>query len=153
MNKRNFIHYFNNFTCYLIVFLFTYTGFSKFINHATFEVTLFQSPLVKDYRTIISWGVPGIELSIVVLLLLEKSRRLGLLLSLLLMSLFTCYIAYMILFIPSLPCSCGGILKELSWNSHLMLNSFIIVSIIISLVSLKNHKLFIAINRHSRIPV
>ena len=153
MNKRNFLYYFNNFTCYFLVFLFTYTGVSKLINHATFEVILFQSPLAKDYRSIISWVVPGIELVIVVLLLLEKSRRFGLLLSLFLMLVFTCYISYMILFIPSLPCSCGGILKELSWNSHLILNGFIICSIIISLVSLKNHKLFIAINRDSRIPV
>lgn len=153
MNKRKFLYYFNNFTCYLLIFLFTYTGVSKIIDHATFEVTLLQSPLAKDYRTIISWGVPGIELFIVVLLLLEKSRRFGLLLSLFLMLIFTCYISYMILFIPSLPCSCGGILKELSWNSHLMLNSFIIVSIIISLISLEKHKLFIAINRHRRTPV
>lgn len=153
MNKRNFLYYFNNFTWYLLVFLFTYTGVSKIINHATFEVTLFQSPLAKDYRSIISWVVPGIELIIVLLLFPEKSRRLGLLLSLLLMLVFTCYIAYMVLFIPNLPCSCGGILKELSWNNHLLLNSFIIVSIIISLAGLTNHKIFIAINRHSRIPV
>jgi hypothetical protein len=147
------LYYFISFTCYLLVFLFTYTGVSKIINHATFEVTLLQSPLARDYKTIISWIIPVIELIIVGLLLLEKSRRLGLLLSLLMMLIFTCYIAYMVLFIPNLPCSCGGILKELSWNSHLLLNSFIIVSIIISLFSLKNHKLFIAINRHSRIPV
>lgn len=153
MNKRKVLHYFSNFTCYLLIFLFTYTGVSKLIDHATFEVTLLQSPLTKDYRTIISWVVPAFELIIVGLLLIEKSRWIGLWLSLLLMLIFTCYISYMILFIPNLPCSCGGILKELSWRNHLLLNSLIIISIIISLISLNNYKFFIAITRQSRIPV
>ncbi|MEO6134153.1 MAG: MauE/DoxX family redox-associated membrane protein [Ginsengibacter sp.] len=153
MSKRIFLFYFNSFTFYLLIFLFTYTGISKMLDHATFEVTLLQSPLAKNYRTIISWTVPVIELITVGFLLIEKSRRMGLWLSLFLMVVFTFYIGYMILFIPNLPCSCGGILKELSWRNHLLLNGLILISIFISLASLNNYKFFTAINRQSRIPV
>jgi hypothetical protein len=153
MNKRKFLQYFNTVTCYLLVFLFTYTGMSKLIDHATFEITLLQSPIIKDQGIIISWLIPGIELIIVALLLLDKYRQEGLLLSLLLMLIFTGYIFYMILFIPNLPCSCGGILKQLSWANHLLLNGFILFSITISLMTFTKPKVFIAINRSSRKPV
>jgi hypothetical protein len=116
-------------------------------------MTLLQSPIIKDQAIIISWLVPGIELIAVALLLLDRYRQAGLLLSLSLMTIFTAYISYMILFIPDLPCSCGGILKELSWGNHLLFNSFFMVLILISLVPISKHKLFIAINRSSRKPV
>lgn len=153
MEKRKFLQYFRSATYYLLIFLFTYTGISKLIDHATFEVALWQSPLTKDYRIIISWLVPVIELITVVLLFLEKYRLMGFFLSLILMTIFTGYITYMILFIPNLPCSCGGILKELSWRNHLLLNGFIIASTIISIITFNKQKIFIAINRQSRIPV
>jgi hypothetical protein len=39
-----------------------------------------------------------------------------------LMLIFTFYIAYMIGFAAQLPCSCGGVLKEMSWKQHLFFN-------------------------------
>ncbi len=147
------INHLNIATRYLLIFLFTYTGMSKLMDHDTFEVTILLSPIIKQQGAIISWLIPVSELLIVVLLLVSKYMRTGLLLSLLLMTMFTVYIAYMLLFVPNLPCSCGGILKELSWSNHLLFNSFIIVLILISLFSIPKHKVFIAINRASRKPV
>lgn len=147
------INHLNIVTCYLLIFLFTYTSVSKLIDHNTFEATILQSPIIKHQGAIIAWLVPVFELLIVAMLLLNKYRQAGLLFSLLLMTMFTVYIAYMILFVPNLPCSCGGILKELSWSNHLLLNSLFIVLILISLLSITRHKIFIAINRTSRKPV
>lgn len=140
-------------TDYSLIFLFTYTGINKLIDHNTFETTLLQSPVIRSQAAILSWLIPITELFTVFLLLLNKYKQSGYLFSLILMAIFTCYIAYMMLFIPQLPCSCGGILKELSWSNHLLLNSFLILLILVSLLSNTKQKLFIAINRESRKPV
>ena len=140
-------------TCYLLIFLFTYTGLTKLIDHTVFKSSILQSPIIGNYATLISLLIPLLELSIVVMLAFDKYRQKGFLFSLLLMTAFTIYIIYMILFIPHLPCSCGGILKELSWSNHLLFNSFVILLILVSLLSQNKHKLFIAINRTSRKPV
>lgn len=153
MKKAELINYLNIVTRYLLIFLFTYTGMSKLIDHDTFKASILQSQVIRNQEAIISWLIPVSELLIVAILLSSKYIRIGLLLSLVLMILFTAYIAYMLLFIPALPCSCGGILKELSWNNHLLFNSFIIVLILIFLISDPRHKIFIAINRTSRKPV
>lgn len=142
-----------NLTCYVLICLFTYTGVTKLIDHSIFKSTLRQSPIISNYATVISWLIPVLELSIVVMLAVDKYRKKGLQLSLLLMTGFTIYIAYMILYIPNLPCSCGGILKGLSWSNHLLFNSLLILLILVSLLSYTKHKFFIAINRTSRKPV
>lgn len=138
---------------YLLIFLFTYTGLSKLVDHNTFVTSILLSPVLHDQALIIAWIVPMIELLIVALLLSNKYMRTGLLCSLIMMIGFTIYIAYMILFLKNLPCSCGGILKELSWSHHILLNSCFILLITISLLITTPHKFFIAINRISRKPV
>lgn len=142
-----------NLTCYLLIFLFTYTDVTKLIDHSIFKSTLIHSPSISNYATVISWLIPALELSIVAMLAVDKYRKKGLQLSLLLMTGFTIYIAYMILYIPNLPFSCGGILKELSWSNHLLFNRLLILLILVSLLSYTKHKFFIAINRTSRKPV
>lgn len=153
MKKTELIKYTNSLTCYLLVFLFTYTGITKLIDHTIFKSSIQQSPIIGNYATVISWLIPILELLFVIMLSLERYRQKGFLFSLLLMIAFTAYIAYMILFIPHLPCSCGGILKELSWSNHLLFNCLIILLILISYLSKARQKLFIAINRTSRKPV
>jgi len=153
MKKSEIIQYLNIVTCYLLIFLFTYTGVSKLIHHDVFESAILRSPIIKLQATIISWLIPVIELLIVSMLILQQYRKAGLVLSLLLIVIFTAYIGYMMLFIPNLPCSCGGVLKELSWSNHLLFNSFFIIMIMIYLSPVIKHKNFIAINRKSRIPV
>ncbi|MFI8378863.1 MauE/DoxX family redox-associated membrane protein [Leeuwenhoekiella sp. NPDC079379] len=64
----------------------------------------------------------SLKYSLAALLLVSKTRRLGLLGSAVLMSVFTVYIAGMMLFIPELPCSCGGIINDLTWSQHLLFN-------------------------------
>ncbi|MBS1666356.1 MAG: hypothetical protein JST58_03175 [Bacteroidetes bacterium] len=153
MKTTGIIHPIREITCYLLVFLFIYTGVSKLLNGSSFEAVLLQSPLVRNYAFIISWALPVVELLIATLLLLRKSPLTGLMLSLIVLTVFTFYIGYMVLFVPSLPCSCGGVLKELSWRNHILFNLFFIILILISLLSLSADKIFIAINRKSRKPV
>jgi len=137
----------------IFIFLFVYTAVSKIIDHDSFVAVLSKSPLLGEFNNFISWTIPLVEIAISLLLFIPNFRRIGLLLSALLMSLFTLYIAYMLLFTPALPCSCGGVLKNLGWKEHLVFNSCFTVLAFISWRFSKTNKDFIAINRISRTPV
>jgi len=137
----------------LFILLFLYTGISKIREHTSFRIALSQSPLLGSTAGLLSWLLPITEIITASLLLFPITRKHGLMISLGLMSLFTIYIAFMVFFIPSLPCSCGGVLKELNWNQHLSFNIFFTALSIIALWLTKRNKLFIAINRKSRTPV
>ena len=71
---------------------------------------------------IMAWAVPLTELAVAGLLFFVSTRGLGLKASFVLMILFTLYIGYMLVFTPHLPCSCGGVIKQLSWKEHLVFN-------------------------------
>src|SRR6476660_2021273 len=106
----------------LLIFLFVYTAISKIITHNSFEAVLHESSLLKEFSNILSWLIPGTEILISILLFFPRFRNIGLLFSALLLTAFTGYIGYMILFTPKLPCSCGGVLKNLDWKMHIIFN-------------------------------
>jgi hypothetical protein len=106
----------------LFILLFVYTATSKLLEVAKFQYTLTKSPLIGDYAVLISWALPITELLITILLFAPKTRLYGLYASAAIMSLFTLYLGYMLAFTPNLPCSCGGVLKNMSWNQHLVFN-------------------------------
>jgi putative oxidoreductase len=111
----------------LFIFLFTYTSVSKFLHIESFVATLRRSPLLNGNAVMIAWLIVFAEWIIVLLLLYHPLRFLGFIASLLIMFLFTIYIGYMIVSTPTLPCSCGGILQQLSWKNHLLLNTFLTI--------------------------
>jgi hypothetical protein len=110
----------------LFILLFTYTATDKLLHNARFYNVLKKAPLIRGQASVISISVPLVEIIIVALLFIPKTRILGLFGSLLLMSAFTAYIAIMLFFSPHLPCSCGGVVSQLGWNEHLIFNSLFI---------------------------
>lgn len=110
----------------LYILLFVYTGINKIIAIDTLKYILKDYPLIGIYPTLIAWGLPVIELMVSVLLFIPKTRKVGLYSSLFLMIGFTSYLIYMLTFTTQLPCTCGGMLKELSWGQHLIFNIFFI---------------------------
>ncbi len=137
----------------LFILLFLYTGLSKLKEQTEFQVVLSKSPLLSTSSLVLSWLLPIIEIATSVLLFLPRTRKYGLVASMLLMTLFALYISYMLLFTPNLPCSCGGVLKQLNWSQHLLFNIFFLLLSILALWLSNKNKFFIAINRNSRIPV
>ena len=135
------------------IFLYVYTAVSKIISHDSFESVLSRSPLLSKFSSFVSWMIPSVEIGISLLLVIPNLRKPGLLFSASLMSLFTLYIAYMLLFTPELPCSCGGVLNSLGWKEHLVFNIFLTALAFIGWTFSKTNKDFIAINRISRTPV
>lgn len=134
----------------LFIFLFVYTALSKFMEFSRFVFVLGKSPLIASANHLIAWAIPLAELAVSFLLLLPSTKKIGLYGAFTLMSLFTAYVAYMLLFVPHLPCSCGGVIQQLSWKQHLVLN--ISLTVLAALAAFPD-KFFVATNRGNRKPV
>ncbi|THU39601.1 DoxX family membrane protein [Niastella caeni] len=115
----------------LFIILFLYTGISKLMEYAVFKEQIAESPILKPVASFIAWALPLTEFIVSLLLIIPRWRLKGLYASLFLMIAFTIYIGAIMLFNKELPCSCGGIISELSWNGHLIFNSiFILLALI-----------------------
>ncbi|MDR6919487.1 MauE/DoxX family redox-associated membrane protein [Chryseobacterium sp. 2987] len=124
----------------LLALLFMYTAVSKFVDFKGFVYDLNNQPFPNSLTPILKWLIPLTEISIVITLLFEKTRLIGLYASLALMSLFTVYTALVLLLIfEYVPCSCGGVIKELSWPQHLVFNLFFVTIIFAALRINKNN--------------
>jgi hypothetical protein len=115
------------FAVYLIsfpfIFLWMYAAASKIIEYDEFVSQIGQSPLVTDYREVLAWAVPALEICIALMLMTDTFRVAGLYASFSLMLLFTGYVAIIMTAYDDIPCSCGGILSEMGWKQHLIFNA------------------------------
>ncbi len=111
----------------LIIMMFLYASFSKYFDFASFRRAMHNQPFPYWLNTLLIIIIPPVEIIISFLLFREKTRKKGLWATVILMSLFTFYIGAILLnFFPSAPCSCGGIIRLLSWQQHLFFNLFFI---------------------------
>lgn len=116
----------------LFILLFVYTAVAKLRNPDKFYGTLHGSQLVKPFASFLTYAVPITELFICVLLLFNSAPlikrnaticKIGFIAAGTLMLSFTVYIGLMfLLYGNDLPCSCGGVMKELSWTAHIFFN-------------------------------
>lgn len=120
---------------FVFILLFTYTGLAKLYAHSTFYAQLQQQPVTKALAPFLSVFLPVAELLVTVTLLIPRFRLIGWWGSLCLMMLFTGYVVTVLYLEPHthLPCSCGGIIKRLTWRQHLVLNVFLIFLSVIGL--------------------
>lgn len=118
----------------LLILLFVYTAVSKLLDYSSFKHVLHKSPLIGSKAAVVALALPIIEGLVSLLLFFPRTRLWGLYGSVALMSVFTLYLAYMINFTPKLPCSCGGVLKQMTWNQHLIFNIFFLVLSVSGLV-------------------
>ncbi|HUZ58259.1 MAG TPA: MauE/DoxX family redox-associated membrane protein [Hanamia sp.] len=109
---------------FLLILLFTYTGISKLSGHEQFEAQLSLQPHLAPISLFLSWILPVAELLTVLFILFERTLLLGLMSATFLMTAFTIYVAGMLLFRGSLPCSCGGVIAQMTWKEHLIFNFF-----------------------------
>lgn len=107
-----------------LMILFLYTAISKLIDYQITRIQLADTPFIGPLAPVIAWAIPVLEIITVVLLFLPLSRLWGLFASFILMLLFTIYVVLLVSFSNTLPCSCGGVLEELSWKQHIIFNLF-----------------------------
>ena len=111
--------------CALIIGLFLYASVSKFLDFKNFTDQMNNQPLPKSWTPFLVWAIPLLEVAISFLLLFEYTRLVALYGSLIVMIVFTIYTGIVLLhFFHYIPCSCGGVIRNLTWRQHLVLNVF-----------------------------
>ncbi|WP_050022318.1 MauE/DoxX family redox-associated membrane protein [Chryseobacterium sp. P1-3] len=105
---------------YFFILLFCYAAISKIFDFENFQVQIAQSPLLSAYAIIITYGILFLELLVCFFLLFDKTRFIGLYGSYILMVLFSIYIYLILNYSEFIPCSCGGILEKMDWQTHLI---------------------------------
>ena len=118
---------------YLFVLLFLYTAANKIWKFHNFEWVLGTLPLIGKYHMLIAYAVPSAEILASALLLINSTRKYGLITSFLLMFTFSSYLIFMVFYAKDLPCNCGGVISQLSWNQHIIFNLFFLILSVIAL--------------------
>jgi len=108
----------------LFILLFLYTSINKTFHIHTTAIVIGLTSSLDNVSYVVAWSIVVSEYLVSILLLIPKTRRYGLLGSLILMLGFTVYIGLMLMTKSSLPCSCGGVISKLSWKQHLIFNIF-----------------------------
>ena len=106
----------------LFLMLFVYAALAKLMDLQKFRVELGKSPILNRYGIYVSIGIPLTELILSFLLTTKRFQYYALYLSFSLMGLFSAYIIAILKFSPYIPCSCGGILQNMTWIEHLIFN-------------------------------
>jgi len=114
--------------CSLLVFLFVYTALSKLHDYRGYTTDMYNQPLPHWLTVVLTPVLPVAELGIAACLMTDRWRATGCYLSFLLMLAFTFY-TLLVLFhtFRYVPCSCGGMIKSLSWGEHLALDLFFLL--------------------------
>jgi putative oxidoreductase len=102
----------------------------KWINFEIFQNGLIRQPFSDQLGQVLSYFLPVVETATIILLVVEKWRKAGLLLSTALMAVFTSYIGLALLGAwDKLPCGCGSVISQLTWKQHFFFNlAFLLLS-------------------------
>ena len=114
----------NKLSRFLIVLLFVYAGCSKVLAHTLFVNQLSQIIFLKNIAVVVSIALPILEILTGFLIAGNQTQIYGWWLAYILMTIFTVYVAMMLLSKNSLPCTCGGVIASMTWKQHLIFNIF-----------------------------
>lgn len=134
--------YITNSITLALLLLWIPVAIDKFINFDAFQSSMLQQPFGDTFAWVLIYTLPILEITTAVLLVFDRSRRLGMLLSSVLMIAFTGYVGLALLGTwGKLPCACGLIISGMSWMQHLWFNLlFMIISITGYILSTKWNK-------------
>jgi putative oxidoreductase len=119
---------------FLLILLFIYTAVSKLLDFTQFKGQMYNQTIPHSIATVLIWTLPEVEVITGLLLLSDKTKLFGFYLSLLLILLFTGYIILVLLnYFGRVPCSCGGVIKDLGWKLHLVFNLFFLLLSILAI--------------------
>ncbi|WP_293884448.1 MauE/DoxX family redox-associated membrane protein [Sphingobacterium sp. UBA1498] len=119
---------------YLLLILWIVVGSRKVFDYTAFRQAMLDQPFEDNYGVVLSYLLPLMQLGTGMLLIFEKTRRYGFLLTILLMMAFSWYIALVLKrrwgFIP---CDCT-LEFPVDWKGHLWINGIIAVSALTGLL-------------------
>ena len=124
----------------LLILLFVYTSVSKWLAFKTFVGEMNNQPFPNWMTPALVWTLPTVEIIISGLLMFERTQLIGFRAALILMLLFTVYTFLVLINVfGRTPCSCGGVIENLTWGQHLVFNLFF-VGVALAGILLKNRK-------------
>lgn len=125
-----------------MILLFLYASVSKWLAFKSFIGDMNNQPFPNWMTPWLVWSIPTIEVLIVLLLIFDKTRVSGLYASLVVMLAFTIYTAAVLLHaFKYVPCSCGGVIRKLTWPQHLVFNLFFVAISVAGILLLKKSQL------------
>ncbi|UJP64879.1 MauE/DoxX family redox-associated membrane protein [Mongoliitalea daihaiensis] len=108
---------------WLLILMWTYTGVSKLIDFGGFRGAILNQPFPNAIGEYMSILIPVVEIGLALLLIGERTRTLGMIGSIALMSAFTTYVGLVwVGAFERVPCGCAGIIEQLGWKLHFILN-------------------------------
>lgn len=126
----------------LLILLWIYSGVSKLIESEETQLQILNQVFPKALSRAILWSISIIEILAAFLLSFRTSRQAGIIISVALMGVFNLYIVAVVqgLFRYT-PCSCGGIIANLSWSQHLIFNAcFLVLALYALVINLKERR-------------
>lgn len=128
----------------LLIILWIYASVSKLLTEGPGRLQMLNQILPASVSELIFWLLCITELVTALLLMVNMTRSIGLLISVMLMAVFTIYIGLVVSgAFKYTPCSCGGIIGELSWMQHLVFNIiFLVLALYAHIHTLKSEGLW-----------
>lgn len=109
----------------LLLLLWIPVGIDKITDFTAFKGGILRQPFSDSIAYILIYSLPALELITVLALVMEKYRKAGLILSTVLMTAFTAYIAVALMGAwEKLPCGCGSVISGMNWTQHFFFNLF-----------------------------
>ncbi|MGJ1312204.1 MauE/DoxX family redox-associated membrane protein [Sphingobacterium lactis] len=118
----------------IFMLLFLYSAAVKFLEFGEFKSELAKSPFLHPMAGFMAWLVPGSELVIGISLIFQRTQRFALYTYFYMMVAFTCYVYLMMEKAYYLPCACMGIIDDLGWEAHLIVNIIITLLVLVAIL-------------------
>lgn len=125
----------------LLLLVFFYTGANKLFSLHDFTSNMYNQPIPHPLAYVLARAIPIAEIIAAACLLFARTQQIGLILSFILLAIFTGYISLILLHVfPRIPCSCAGIFRHISWQQHLWINVLLLALTGLALApTLKKH--------------
>lgn len=120
---------------FILILVWAYTFASKIFDFDTFDRQIKGAYLLSVVGSVLPYILQTVHLGIVILLLNKNWRRLGLITSVSVLTLYTAYLIYILKFAPSIPCSCIAVMTGMNWNDQLYFNFIALAINIIGLIT------------------
>src|SRR5690554_4921698 len=123
MKTKAYLQIISHLILFILMGVFFLTGMEKVWHHKDFVIMLNRQPMPLWMLALLEWAVPALELGVVALLVMYRTRLAGLWASAALMLAFTGYTIYAASEpYGYVPCACGKLLSSLSWTQHIWVN-------------------------------
>jgi hypothetical protein len=120
---------------FILILVWAFTFASKIFDFDTFNRQIKGAHLLSSGGSILPYALQAIHLGLIIMLLNKKWKKIGLLTSFCILSLYTGYLVYILKFAPSIPCSCIAVFRGMNWNDQLYFNFSVLAINIIGLVA------------------